>query len=103
MGLLYPNRCPISGRLDRRAQQSQFSMGNGYVPAVARSRGSYQAKRWRRRLFRQHGVDDHAFKGIVFSYEPWPRHLPSQLSYLLSKSELLGFEGLDLGCWCEIR
>ena len=103
MGLLYPDRCPISGRLDRRAQQSQFSMGNGYVlqPLLDPSCGLFRAKRWRRRLFRQHGVDDQALKGVVFSYEPWARHLPSQLNHLLSKSELLGFEGLDL--WLLVR
>ena len=103
MGLLYPDRCPISGRLDRRAQQSQFSMGNGYVlqPLLDPSCGFYRAKRWRRRLFRQHGVDDQALKGVLFSYEPWARHLPSQLNHLLSKTELLGFEGLDL--WLLVR
>ena len=103
MGLLYPDRCPISGRLDRRAQQSQFSMGNGYVlqPLLDPSCGLFRAKRWRRRLFRQHGVDDQALKGVVFSYEPWARHLPSQLNHLLTKSELLGFEGLDL--WLLVR
>ena len=92
------DRCPISGRLDRRAQQGQFSMGNGYVlqPLLDPSCGLFRAKRWRRRLFRQHGVDDQALKGVVFSYEPWARHLPSQLNHLLPKSELLGFEGLDL-------
>ena len=103
MGLLYPYRCPISGRLDRRAQQSQFSMGNGYVlqPLLDPSCGLYRAKRWHRRLFRQHGVDDKALKGVVFSYEPWARHLPSQLNHLLSKSEVLGFEGVDL--WLLVR
>ena len=103
MGLLYPDRCPISGRLDRRAQQSQFSMGNGYVlqPLLDPSCGLYRAKRWRRRLFRQHGVSDQAIQGVVFSYEPWARHLPSQLNNLLSKSEFLGFDGLDL--WLLVR
>ena len=103
MGLLYPKRCPISGRLDRRAQQSQFSMGNGYVlqPLLDPSCGWYRAKRWRHRLLRQHGADDKALKGVVFSYEPWARQLPSQLNHLLPKSELLGFEGLDL--WLLVR
>lgn len=103
MGLLYPDRCPFSGCSDFRAQQGRFSMGNGYVlePLLDPSCSLYRARRWRRRLFRHHGVAVEALKGVVFSCEPWARHLPPRLSHLHSISQLLGFEGLDL--WILVR
>ena len=102
-GLLYPHRCSFSGRSDLRAQQSQFSMGNGYVlePLLDPSCSRHRARRWSRRLFRHHGVTAEALKGVVFSCEPWARRLPAQLNHLLSLSELLGFEGVEL--WLLVR
>ena len=102
-GLLYPHRCSFSGRSDPRAKQSQFSMGNGYVldPLLDPCCSPYRARRWSRRLFRHHGVTAKALNGVVFSCEPWARSLPAQLKHLLSLSELLGFEGVEL--WLLVR
>ena len=103
MGLLYPDRCPFSGRSDFRAQQGRFSMGNGYVlePLLDSSCSLHRARQWRRRLFRHHGVAAADLKGVVFSCEPWARRLPPNLSHLHSISQFLGFEGLDL--WLLVR
>lgn len=101
--LLYSLRCPLLGAEDRLAARGQFTLGNGFVlnpmlePGVSRRR----QHRWWRRLLRQQPCADRPFKGVVFSHEPWTRHLPDRLPQLLDLIATLGLDGADL--WLLVR
>ena len=56
--LLYPQVCPLTRVRDRRAEQSQFSMGNGFVlnPVLEDGVNWRRQQRWWRRLCRQQSL-----------------------------------------------
>ena len=103
MGLLYPDRCPFSGHSDQRAQQSQFSMGNGFVlnPVLEPGVSCRRQQRWWRRLCRQQRIQPQQLSSLVFSHEPWARQLPSRWPQLMQLVELMEVQAVD--CWLLVR
>lgn len=101
--LLYPQVCPFTRARDRRAEQSQFSLGNGFVlnPVLEAGVSWRRQQRWWRRLCRQQGVQPEQLSSLMFSHEPWARQLPSQWPQLLQLAELMEAQAVD--CWLLVR
>ena len=101
--LLYPQVCPFTRLRDRRAEQSQFSMGNGFVlnPVLEDGVNWRRQQRWWRRLCRQQSLQPQQLASLVFSHEPWARQLPSQWPQLMQLVALM--EVQDLDCWLLVR
>lgn len=88
----------MTGKVDNRAEQGLFSMGNGYVlaPILDPSCGERRTRRWYRRLLRQHKIGNDSLQGLVFSCEPWVRKLPQHFNLLLQRCAFLGVDRLRL-------
>lgn len=99
-GVLYPQICPLTGQGDQRARAGQFSMGNGFVLESAFGPAA-SMRRWWRRLCNQHRCAPSDLGALLFSHEPWTRHLPSKWTQLQELSEVLECDGIDL--WLVIR
>ena len=101
--LLYPQVCPLTRVRDRRAEQSQFSMGNGFVlnPVLEDGVNWRRQQRWWRRLCRQQSLQQQQLASLVFSHEPWARQLPSQWPQLMQLVALMEVEAVD--CWLLVR
>ena len=101
--LLYPQVCPLTRVRDRRAEQSQFSMGNGFVlnPVLEDGVNWRRQQRWWRRLCRQQSLQPQQLASLVFSHEPWARQLPSQWPQLMQLVALMEVEAVD--CWLLVR
>ncbi|QNJ18437.1 hypothetical protein SynA1825c_00094 [Synechococcus sp. A18-25c] len=101
--LLYPQICPFTRVRDRRAEQSQFSMGNGFVlnPVLQDGVSWRRQQRWWRRLCQQQFLQPQQLTSLVFSHEPWARQLPSQWPQLMQLVALMEVQALD--CWLLVR
>ena len=101
--LFYPKVCPFTRAHDRRAEQSQFSMGNGFVlnPMLESGVSWRRQLRWWRRLCHQQAIQPQQLKSLAFSHEPWTRKLPSQWSQLMQLVALIEVQTVD--CWLLVR
>ena len=101
--LLYPQVCPFTRNRDRRAEQSQFSMGNGFVlnPMLEEGVSWRRQQRWWRRLCRHQAIQPQQLTSLVFSHEPWARKLPPQWPRLMQLAELMEVQAVD--CWLLVR
>ena len=101
--LLYQQVCPLTRARDRRAEQSKFSMGNGFVlnPVLETGVSWRRQQRWWRRLCQQHSMQPQHMSSLVFSHEPWARKLPSQWPQLMQLVALMEVQAVD--CWLLVR
>ena len=101
--LLYPEVCPFTRARDRRAEQSQFSMGNGFVlnPVLEPGVSWRRQLRWWRRLCHQQAIQPQQLKSLVFSHEPWTRKLPLKWAQLMQLVASIEAQAVD--CWLLVR
>ena len=95
--LLYPQICPFTRRRDRRAEQSQFSMGNGFVlnPVLEDGVSMRRQRRWWLRLCRHQAIQPQQLTSLVFSHEPWARKLPPLWPQLMQLAQLMEVQAVD--------
>jgi len=101
--LVYPQVCPFTRIRDRRAEQSQFSMGNGFVlnPVLEDGVSWRRQRHWWRRLCRHQAIQPQQLMSVVFSHEPWARKLPPRWLQLVQLAEVIDAQGID--CWLLVR